>query len=112
MSHTPGPWHTATDGAVWSGKEPVGIYSGTKDPKGGWTNSQQVWPPYDCDPQGMHYQRHLADIRLMVASPELLAACNRSLELLDMIQPQYRQEAAEVFNQLRTASAKAEGAAS
>lgn len=64
MNHTPGPWHISGDA----------IYSGTPDPKGGYSNSQQVLPFYDCDPTGIHGRRHAADARLIAAAPELLEA--------------------------------------
>ena len=70
--HTPGPWHST--GKVWSGNQPAGIFSGRQTEGGGWVDSKQVWPPYACDPQSEDYQRHVADLRLIAAAPDLLQA--------------------------------------
>ena len=84
MSHTPTPWHIAGDGPEW------GIYSGTQTEKGGWVNSEQVLPFFDCDlKQGMHGKRHVKDGDFIVlacnAHDQLLEACEDCADFMGSV---------------------------
>lgn len=75
MTRTPGPWHAT--GEVWSGSNqtlPAGIFRYRVNDKGQEESIAQVWPPYACDYTSKDYARHAADLRLIVAAPDLLAA--------------------------------------
>lgn len=119
-THTPGPWHSASD-EPWCGTEPTGVFSGIWDAKKGWQNSEQVWPPHCCDPASNKFARHVADLRLMVAAPELLAALKALLAYADAYSEKMLEigrgaeelgegaDSSSVAGMARAAIAKAEG---
>lgn len=110
MAHTPGPWHFASDNP-WCGTSPTGIFSGHHVDKIGWIKSLQVWPPCACDHNTETFKRHVADMALIAAAPELLTALKDMVDIVTRNingQPG-RDDVAECWDRARDAIAKAEG---
>ena len=97
-THTPGPWHVAGDA----------VYSGTRTEKGGWVNSEQVFPRYVEDPASDTFQRLEANARLIAAAPELLEACEAAFMQFEHNGDEAPEDRA-ILDQLQHAIAKARG---
>lgn len=93
MSHTPGEWKYL--GPTGDGKRQL-VESTNGD---SWERCSVEVDSDDCD-----YDMAVANARLIAASPKLLEACERTLEILDAWGPERRGHTLELLHERLTAA--------